>query len=416
MRLAALAILLFPSPQDSAVEKRVLELIEQLRADDLQTSDDAGGEIVRLGAPALPILKDLLLKSSGDTKLRLEQAVQLIERNLRRERAMGTPVTASVNVVGRPLPEVLEDLKKATGQPLVFADVPDDKVTVAFEKAPFWDALDAICRAHGGVIWGASGSQITVTKGAYRDRPRVVKGNLVLVFDKLMLTNHFSVDGGGGGNANVNLTGCVAWTAGGGPSTMSMQVEQFEDDKGTNLITRDRGIVSLDAGRNADPKSLCRPVSHWSYVMPDEGATKLAFFKGTLTVKYILELKKLMSVPNPAGAVGRSVEVAPYTIDLENFNQSGRSVAATVRINQQGQRWETSIGAQDFCVVDKSGKSWSMNGYVSMRSVGGNRSSSTYQLNLTLPDKVEAAALELTCASDTEEIQIPFDFKGLPLK
>ena len=157
-------------------------------------------------------------------------------------------------------------------------------------------------------------------------------------------------------------------------------------------------------------------MSHWSYVLPDEGATKLAMFKGMLTVKYILELKKLMSVPNPAGAVGRSVEVAPYTIDLENFNQSGRSVAATVRINQQGQRWETPIGATDFCVVDKSGKSWSMNGYVSMRSVGGNRSSSTYQLNLTLPDKVEAATLDLTCASDTEEIQIPFDFKGLPLK
>ena len=67
-------------------------------------------------------------------------------------------------------------------------------------------------------------------------------------------------------------------------------------------------------------------------------------------------------------------------------------------------------------VVDKEGKSYPLNGYISSRTMGGKSVSSTYQLNLTLPEKVEVTTLELTSAVDTEEIPIPFAFADWGIK
>ncbi len=132
-------------------------------------------------------------------------------------------------------------------------------------------------------------------------------------------------------------------------------------------------------------------------------------------MKYILETKKLMSVANPGGAT-RTLEVEPYTISVESFNVTGRSLSASVRISQPGRRFDSTIVASDFSVVDKEGKSYALNGYISSRTMGGNSVSSTYQLNLVLPEKAEVTTFELTSAVDTEEIPIPFSFTDWAIK
>jgi hypothetical protein len=415
IRLGALVALLFATvPQDSDLPERVHKLVEQVRSDDLQTADDACTGLVRLGAEALAALKAEFDKASGDTKLRIEAAMQAIQRNIRRERAMGTPVLVTLKAEALPLDQVLEELKKLTGQPLVWREIPADPVSITLERASYWDALDAICKVHGGVMWSITPNEVQVAKGPYRERLRVTRGNLMLSFTRLTISNNLQIDGGGT-SQNMSLQGAVSWTAGSGPSTMTVNIERMEDDKGTGLVPRDRGMMPIDPGKG-DPRSISRAVNHWSYVLPDEAATKIAILKGTLTVKYVLETKKLMSVPNPAAATNRSIDVEPYSISIESFNLTGRSVTALVRISQSGRRFDSPITAGDFAVVDKDGKSWTMNGYISGRSIGGNQSSSTYQLNLMLPEKVEIASLDLTSASDTEEVPVPFEFRDLGIK
>ncbi len=415
LRFSVLLLCLAPPFQDSDLEDQVRRLVEQVKVDDLQASDEATRGIIALGEPALPALKAILLKESGDTKLRLEEAVDAINRNIRRQKAMGTPVLVTIRAEARPLAEVLEEVKKQSGQPLAFKDLPEEPVTVTLDKVPYWEAINTVCKAHGGVMWSVGTTETEITKGPYVERPRVVRGNLLISFQRLTISSNLQLDAQNSYH-NMNLQGVVAWTAGSTPGTITLNVERMEDDKETSLVQRDRGVMSIDQGRNPDPKAISRPVNQYCYVMPDDAATKLAILKGAVTVRYILATKKLWSLPNPAASVGRSFEVAPYNIALESFNVNGRSVAASVRVSQAGRRWDSSVVAQDFCLVAKDGKTISMGGYITSRSIGGNTSSSTFQLNATVPDKCEITALELITASDTEEIPIGFEFKDLPIK
>jgi predicted transcriptional regulator len=424
IRTALVAALLAGlSAQDDEITKKVKALAEQLQADDVAAADEAVGELVKLGEAALPAIKALAAKASGDTKLKLEEAAGQIEKNLRRGKAMGKALTVTIKADQKPVAAVLEDLKKQSGQPLVFKDLPAKTLTVALENRPFWEALDAVCKAHGGVMWKVKENEIIVAKGAYRDVPKVFRGNLVYFLDSFTVMHWM----GQGGGANVDLLGKLAWIKGARPLSTSFEIEKIEDDKGTNLRSADGGgffVLSeedYDGGQPPSPDRLSEPLQFNDQIPPHEEAEKIAVVSGRLTVKYALDWKKVLSLAKPADARGQTHQAGDVTVAIQDFAVEGRRVRMKVAVTMKGEVEEDlPVRARDFVITDTDGKSHPASGsqenWESFSDNNGEKTIITYALTVQLPEKAQIAAFELLQPTEVEEVVIPFEFKDLGIK
>ena len=402
---AAVLLILFAAAgaQDDPVVKKVRELSEQLRSDDVQVADDAMIDLVKLGEKALPAIKAEILKATGDTKLKLEAAAGEIEKGARRARAMGTPVLVSLKADGKPVAAVLAELAASSGQSLAFKELPDKKLTVSLAGVPFWEAVDAVCKAHGGIMWRVKGADVLVEKGAYREMPRVVKGNVVLFLDGMTSTTYLQQ----GGSSNLLVDGGLAWTKGARPLSAFVTLESFEDDKGTNLMTdNDSAYIGEDGWEEqteAAAARLCERLQINDTAIPHEDAEHIAVLKGTVSVKYALNWKKALSLANPLAAKGQSHKAGDNTVSLQEFAVNGRKVAMKVALTMKGEPEEFAVRPRDFVIVDKEGKSHASVGRIE-------------NWESTSPEKAEVAAFEFIQAEEVEEISIPFEFKNIPIK
>jgi hypothetical protein len=413
--LPAVLACLLAAQEDPAT--RVRPLVDQLASDDVQASDEALAALVKLGPPALDAIRAEHAKATGDTRLRLESAIKQIERNARRDRAMGPPVRVTLKASGRPLKDVVDELRDASGQPIVAKDLPADRVTVAFDRAPFWEALDGLCKAHGGIMWRVRGAEIRLEKRPYRALPRVVHGNLMVALTELTAS---TVLHRGGASGNAQLIGLVAWTKGTRPERAAFDVQALEDDKGTNLLGQREGWWS-GPDREVPGDSLSRALSFWHPAVPDDAAQKLAKCKGTVTVSFVLERKKAIGIANPAGAKGTTHTAGALSFTLRDFTTSKGAAVAAVELRVRGKDGNgVLVGPGDITLVDREGKAHRAR--VRSESWGadydweGTSTTAYYSIGFSLPENAEIASLDVAAPADVEEVVIPFDFKDLPLK
>ncbi len=421
IRLAIVAVLLASVPQDDPMTQKVRALVEQLKSDDVQTADDAVADLVKLGEAGLAAIRAEAKKATGDTKLKLEAAAAEIDKVARRSKAMGKALLVSVKADAKPVADVLQDLKTVSGQPITCKNLPATKVSVALADAPFWTALDEICKA-GNVMWRVKGEEIVVDAKPYRAVPKICKGNLVFYLDNLSATTYLQ----NGGGSNVMLDGALAWVKGARPLSSTMSLEQLEDDKGTKLISADQGGVifmmdeDYEDGAAPSANRLSDPLRYNDRVAPHDDAEKLTICKGTVTVKYALDYKKVLTLQKPADAKGQTHQAGDFTVAIQEYSMEGRVVRMLVAVTMRGEMDELPIHARDFAITDKEGKSYPASGHSedweSSTGQGGTTTTVTYALTVRLPEKVEVASFDFIQPTEVEEIVIPFEFKDLPIK
>jgi hypothetical protein len=413
-------VLVASAAQDDAVVKKVRDLTEQLRSDDVQVADDAMLELVKLGEKALPAIRTEIAKATGDTKLKLEAAAGEIEKGARRARAMGTPVVVSLKAEGKPTSAVLAELATLSCQPIVFQELPEKKLSVSLAGTPFWDALDAVCKEHGGIMWRVKGAEVRVEKAPYRAMPRAVKGNVVIFLDGMTSTTYLQQ----GGGSSLLLDGGLAWTKGARPLSAVLTLESFEDDKGTNLLTDNDSAYIGEDGWEEQTEAAAARLSERLQIndtsTPHEDAEHIAVLKGSVAVKYALNWKKALTLANPLEAKGQSHKAGESTVSLQEIAVSGRKVTMTVGLTMKGDAEQFAVRPRDFVIVDKEGKSHAAVGRIENweQSAGaeGESTTVTFNLTVTLPEKAEMAAFEFIQAEEVEEISIPFEFKNIPIK
>lgn len=415
IRFAAALLLLGAPPQDD-LGKRVRALVEQFQADEIQAVDDAMAGLIALGPPALEAIRQEHKKSAGDARLRLEEVLRKIERNVKRGRALGTPVLVTLDAKEKPLPEALEEIRKATGQPLVFEDLPADKVTLALDKVGFWEALDRLCKAHGGVMWEVVEKEIVVSKRPYRDLPKVFRGNQVVFFSRLTSDQRLY---GVRSEPSLYLEGGFAWTKGSIVPRESFVVEEFTDDQGTDLRAQAAGgaTFTLSEEEAMEPGQLTKSLGFSETGVLHDKASKLARLKGSLRLEYVLESRKIASFERPAGRIGKPQREGSLTVTIKSFSASENDVDANVTVEVANAREKLLIRASGFRLIDSKGAAHAASGWVD-EDVDEDTGKIDYDCDLEfkLPDKTVIVALEFTVPTDLEEIVIPFDFKDLPLK
>src|SRR5688572_12357103 len=112
MRLLVVALILVAVPQDPADQVRVL--VEKLASDDVAERDKVAGEIMKLGAPALPALRAHEAKAAGQVKAVLTSVIRRLENRQRLDQRLDSVPTVTLDVRDVEVEKVVAEMARQT--------------------------------------------------------------------------------------------------------------------------------------------------------------------------------------------------------------------------------------------------------------------------------------------------------------
>jgi hypothetical protein len=406
-------LILLSLPQED-LSKQVAGLVERLGSDEIDQRERATAELVKLGAPALDIIKAQRAAAAGEVRNRLERVVLRIERAIRCDTILGPAVTVTLKADKRPLPEVLEDLKRQGKQSIEWKDLPSDPVTVSLDKTPLWKALDEVCKAHGGVMWRGEPGRVLVERAPYRAMPKLFDRNFLFYLSKY--TDDVTV-GRRGASRYHNLHAGLLWTGGAGPSCIRLRVDELKDDKGTDLLTGVNPDIPWGVTDIESPGLLHAEVSKFSPTIADWDATRLTVCRGAVLLQIVLESKRILEIKEPEKNARGQHDMESLGVWVQDFNRSGDKLTSTVRVTLRGGQKKDSVRPSYFGVLDSKGTFLAARGHAGAYSAGvGDGPQVWISLEWNLPAGTELSSFELHIPSDVHELEIPFEFRDLPLK
>jgi hypothetical protein len=141
-----LALVLFTLLQDPVGD--VESLIRQLGDESIEVRERATGAILKLGEKARGMLERASASGSPEIKARIASILKSLDR-ARELRGLLTPPLL-VSLSGEmTLREAVESLEKQGGLKTDCASWPDGKFRIEIKEAPFWKAMEEVCRASG---------------------------------------------------------------------------------------------------------------------------------------------------------------------------------------------------------------------------------------------------------------------------
>ncbi len=132
-------------PEENQLRAKVEQWVAQLNAPQLAVRQAAEDQLLRHGPAVLAFLPARSARLPAETRERLARVRQRLEQ-LDAEAAI-KPSLVSLPDDPRPLSEILASLERQTGNRLIHARGPnfsDPRSRVAFDRTPFWSALDQI--------------------------------------------------------------------------------------------------------------------------------------------------------------------------------------------------------------------------------------------------------------------------------
>lgn len=413
MGMVTALLILLSLPQED-LSKRVAGLVERLGSDEIDQRERATAELVKLGAPALAAIKSHQAAAAGEVRQRLEGVLLRIDRAIRCDAMLGPPVTITMKAEKRPLPDILEDLKRQGKQSIEWKDLPSDPVTVSLDRSPVWKALDEVCKAHGGVMWRGEPGRVLVERAPYRAMPKLFDRNFLFYLSKY--TDDVTV-GGRGASRYHNLYTGLLWTGGAGPTCMRLRVDELKDDKGTDLLTgltpdNPWGVTDIDSPGliHAEVSKFSPTIAHWD-------ATKLTICRGAVLVQIVLESKRVLEIKDPEKSARGQHDVESLGVWVQDFKRSGEKLTSTAFVTLRGGQKKDSLRPSYFGVRDANGKLHPARGHAGAYSTGvGDGTQVWIHVEWNLPAGIELSAFELHIPSDIHELEIPFEFKDVPLK
>ncbi len=154
---------------DEDLQLAVRGLVRQLNATQLSQREEAEGQLLKLGAKILPLLPEVTVKMPAEMRQRLGRVRQKLQRTAAEAAARQSLV--SLSATDLPVTEILDALEKQTGNKIELEAQPagngPPKLSVKFDKTPFWQALDQVLdRAELSVAqFGQPGTITLVPRG-----------------------------------------------------------------------------------------------------------------------------------------------------------------------------------------------------------------------------------------------------------
>jgi len=241
MRILAAAVLCLPLLQDPSQEKAVARLVEKLSNDEIEIRDGARRDLLALGAKVLPLLRSRAGTSELEIRERLLGVIREIERAERMNFFLREPRRIRLKAERRPIGDILKELAKQSETPVTLEGVPpEEPVTVEIDDRPFFEALQEICLAHGGILFLLpddhyaleSDAPVKLVRGDPKACRPFVEGPFVLTMESLYTVNE-TFGPKRGTPAMMYLQ--AGWERGLRPTRMQVEVTSVVDATGTEV-------------------------------------------------------------------------------------------------------------------------------------------------------------------------------------
>lgn len=406
-------------------------LVAKLSADDYQTRQDAQDQLVRYGAEARPYLRKLLAATNDpEARTRAEAAVAQIEE----DRATGASVV-TLHVKDAPADQVLAELSRQGmfAIPVMpenlfkqeHVNVP--KLTMDFDRQPFWMAMRAFCEktqlrinAMGGdrkfvVMQGGDDSLLGMA--AYSG-PFMVVANSVTRSSSIALgrdktpAKSLGVQISVYAEPKLNVMGHDYY----------LRLTEATDDRGNSLLIPGQYGAYGSMGQDTS----CRWTLGTSLAIPDNLGTRLVRLKGFSRV--LMQTKSQTwevaadAVPT-SGAAGpapaKSIGGRKYVV--EELKGTGDAYELKFTLLREGpagrvEEWQQYGRGVRVSLVDAQGRSLAGRGY----NGGGSEEKLTYTYTFArdLDTGVKAGPpvkVVVEVPTEAREVEVPFEFRDVPL-
>jgi len=340
MKSAALAALLLLAAPQEGLEKKVADLVARLGDDSIDARDQAVREIAELGPAAIPLLRKALVKLEGEGRGRVEEAIRAIELRDALARSLPPLKRITLDHKNRPAREAVEEIARQAGLRVHFeGDLGRGAVTLALKDATPLEALDAVCRKEGHLLYDVDGNEaftaarargqgppptprLAFSEGAFVDCPAAYVRHYRLRVSSLSLTrtNTFK-----GTEATGSLQLDLHWPPDVRPdSARSFEVTVLTDDQGRSLLPDKKEDDTFRGGAthfsHGEPETSTQETV--SFKFPEPGAKKIACLKGSFNLTYPKETRTLVFT-KPGDMRGKSLDLHGLKVTLEEYKDRG---------------------------------------------------------------------------------------------
>ncbi len=415
-------------PADPDALARFDQLLAQLNHDDWTVRQKAQDELVLLGDAIRERLQASLRSAPNEeVRTRLEAALAQIA-----ERALVGPSIVTIRMKGAHPKEVFAELARQAGAQLrpnptnLWESREWPKVDLDIDQQPFWQAMREIC-SKVGVSPQTSGRErdmVIMDRNAsgrpFGEAPAVVAGPFLIVANYINRSHYVDLNQ----PANVRRTATIQLSVYAEPKIRVVQaayapdVEECVDARGNDLAMPRNAAVTLH---------MQPPSGGWMWNMSvslqpkaDTG-DRIARLKAA--TRFMMQTKsETVEVDNVMAAsnVTRTIGGRKFLLkDIKKIGDNNYATQLTVyKAGWSAQEWTMAYAWNTFRLVDAEGNDLSRVG-VSQTSAGADQMNVTLQFQrLNWAGQREAgepAKLVWEVPTQTREVEIPFEFKDIPL-
>jgi hypothetical protein len=403
-----------PSPE-------VLRLIDLMGAPKYQTRAHAQANLVKIGQPAEPALKQAADESdSAEIRARATAAVIDIEQNV-----ADAPTYITLHANKARIRTVLQDISRQAGVHVSLADQgfvstwlgPNaGTVTLDLDHVPFWAAIQAFCAAthtHPQFAGMGMNGEFTLNPGDGGQWSQ--HGRFAFIPTAI---NHDSsidlINGGGGKNDMITMMAYVD------PKFHSatfdgMQLTTADDEHGISLLAP--GMMAPNFFMGGFQQSWCYPLNA-SLNFPDNYGHTLTRLEGSTTVHLPMESETL-KIPDIVKAIGTPTVAGNHKVDVVQCNFAGGNVVIMHLQISKLERSSTQNYPGGLFAEFNTARVYDSQGTPLMGGGGGSGTDMQidWQGQFTSGGRPIKPPFSLNweIISRVETVAVPFKFKNLPL-
>ncbi len=419
-------------PAEPPPDPAVVKLIEQLGDHDYRVRDEASLALKAAGPKVLPALRQALTNPDAEVRRRVDELLPVLENA-----ALLAPKRVTFKIADKPIKDAFDELIRQTGYHVEYnVNDPNKLYSFDFQDASFWEALDKISRSSGLVLQQGYGD----------DHVRLFQGDGASPFVHYEGAFRFAATGF---SQYRNIDFGQAARPAPAPSRTDSLTLMFTVFVEPKMAILGVGEAHLDAAYDNEKNSLLIPIDpnqflnnpfggrRWTagkygngnrmYTMqtqvnlqrPSEQATTAKVIRGTIPATLLVEQKDAVVTDKLAQAKGTKAEIGTTQFVIEDVTeQPGKQYQIKMAITEDlkddpnDYSWVNSL-YQRIEVLDAKGNPMQV-----FQSNWMNQSANHVEMQMTYGTnngKPEPPAKLIYHTWITRQVNIPFEFKDLPL-
>lgn len=429
-----------PAPADPAVEGEVRKLLAGFADDNSRVRQRAEDAIVELGTPAKPVIENVLTTPEADdveVRTRLESALRRIESN----RLTGTSYV-TLSLKDATPADAFSELSKQAMAPI--RPYPDDlwnqvnwsNITLDVQRKPFWAAAQELA-AKAGVGLQASNDGLRIVRAPGQiGGPSIIHGAFLVVATQVNRTQTIVLGDNAAGQAarppivrgrtnefGVHLLVLPEPKLSVVRVNSGVKLEQAVDEKGNDLAppagAGGHGYASGMAGAWNVYARLNYPAA------PGAAGQSIARLAGTVT--FVVQTKsQKIEIPDPLALKDAFRVVGGSRVTFHGMTKTGERYELKVSLTPDGNAGAGADGSRAMSslfqsmqfrlrVLNAAGEPLDRRGL----SSEGNGRETRVTLHFASPRGAapggDPVRLEWDVPTETKEVDVPFEFKDLPM-